>query len=165
MSKILDLQSMRLDGKARAAPLHLLRPYTQWRVKEYTTKAALRYMRDHVSKSGVFGTHTTRYPVRAEEMAGGSVYWCKRGVTMFRMPLHSIEATGFGWWILMEPVVIPVSSLKVGQVRGWRYLEDERRPDDWPDVKNHLLAEIQLEDELGAEYVGIDLAAGESLNG
>lgn len=126
--------------------LHLLRPYTGWKgVREYTTKAAIRHI--HVMPPGyeVFGTHTTRYPVRAGAMAGGSVYWCKRGITLFRMPLHAIEPSTFGWWILMEPKVIPVHPLTVGMVRGWRYLEHDRRPADNEGLREQLLLEIKME--------------------
>ena len=164
-SDVLDLSTMRPDAKAE--PLHLLRQYTGWRgVKEYSTKEAIRHIHCPPDPFFVFGTHTSRYPVRAEDMAGGSVYWCKRGVTMFRMPLHGIEASSYGWWILMEPVAIPVEPKTVGQVRGWRYLDDSRRPSDNPGLKEQLLAEIQLEDQLGpGAFVGIDLARGESMNG
>ena len=126
--------------------LHLLRTYTDWRgVKEYSTKEAIQHIHMPPEPYMVFGTHTRRYPVRAEDMTGGSVYWCKRGVTMFRMPLHAIESTDFGWWILMEPMVYPVHPLRVGQVRGWRYLEHERAPDDNEGLFEMLMTELEME--------------------
>lgn len=159
MSDVLLLNAM-LEADA-PPPLHLLRQYTGWRgVKEYSTKEAIRHIHCAPKPFFVFGTHTTRYPVRASDMVGGSVYWCKRGVTMFRMPLHGIDTSNYGWWILMEPIVIPVEPKTVGQVRGWRYLEDSRRPADKPGLKEQLLMEIEMDENCGPGYLGgIDMAA------
>jgi len=76
MDDILDLRTKnpppgRMKPGAAATPLHLLRTYTGWRgVKEYSTKEAIRHIHYPPDPFFVFGTHTSRYPVRAEDDPG-----------------------------------------------------------------------------------------------
>lgn len=113
-----------------SGPLHLLRPYTEWRVKEYTRDAAAAYVAELRRERGEFefGTLTSRRPTR--DLAGGSVYFCKGGVTLFRMPFLRLRPAGPSIWVLMRPEVYYVASRHVGMVRGWRYLLDADKPPD-----------------------------------
>ena len=116
-----------------SARLHLLRPYTGWDVEEYTRDAAAAYVATLRRERGDFdfGTLTRRAPaVRGVELLGGSVYFCKGGVTMFRMPFRKLDRRALGCWILMAPEIYFVASRHVGMVRGWRYLQPDDAPPD-----------------------------------
>ncbi|MYE01497.1 MAG: DUF1489 family protein [Alphaproteobacteria bacterium] len=115
-----------------SGPLHLLRPYTGWDVEEYTRDAAAAYVAELRRERGdfEFGTLTLRRPNRAEELVGGSVYFCKNGVTLFRMPFLRLHPSAYHVWVLMRPEVYYVASRHVGMVRGWRYLLDADKPPD-----------------------------------
>lgn len=125
-----------------SAPLHLLRPFARWtrRGKLVTAvDAAAEYVMD-VSASGrtEFFTATSRPLRRHSEMEGGSVYFVRSGVALFRMPfLRCEENSAMARFfqgkhlIVMRPELIRVQPHPpVGLVRGWRYIEDDRVPPD-----------------------------------
>lgn len=117
------------------APLHLLRPYTEWRVEEYTRDAAASYVAQLRRQNGdgmEFGTLTSRRPKRVMELTGGSVYFCKGGVTLFRLPFLRVQPIRgeSAFWVLMRPELYYVASIRVGMVRGWRHLEAGAAPPD-----------------------------------
>ena len=127
-----------------SAPLHLLRPMTQWHWKgrHLTTIEEAKSYVDHIAGLGFdrFYTATTRAPRRVDELKGGSVYFVRQGHTLFRMPLKAITddrktARQYGGEVLieMEPRLIRVEQKRVGFLRGWRYLEDRSKPADLPD--------------------------------
>ena len=110
--------------------LHLLRPFTGWR-SGTSLRAAEAYV-NTIRGGGYdkFYTTTARCPRRAAELEGGSVYFVRSGYTVFRMPFVEIEHQDGEYHIAMKPRLIRVEPLKVGFVRGWRYLERDRAPED-----------------------------------
>jgi len=78
---------------------------------------------------------TTRYcPKRAEEMAGGSLYWIHSGTIIGRSPILGFQENGEGkYWIRIEPRLIPVAPRAKRAHQGWRYLEDKDAPADLGD--------------------------------
>ncbi|MCY4471126.1 MAG: DUF1489 family protein [Thiotrichales bacterium] len=132
--------------------LHLLRGFVQWKDradKPIKTVDGAEDWVNHIAELGFdrFYTWTTRRPRRGAELAGGSVFFVggeRRAQTLFRMPFVD------GYVICMRPELIRVERLFVGQVRGWRYLEDA--PPDLPkrDVDEDLPEDLaQALDELG----------------
>ena len=123
--------------------LHLLRPLVPelWGHKAgmETVGEICDYIRDRAEQRGMLGTWTSRWPRRAEELHGGSVYFAHKKQTVFRLairrvvrnhsrmirpagpPLHRIE---------LGAVPVLVESRHVGMVRGWRYLEGDAVPPD-----------------------------------
>lgn len=75
---------------------------------------------------------TTRYlPKRAQEMAGGSLYWILSGVLIGRSPLLGFAEKPDGKiWIRLEPKLLPVEARPRRAHQGWRYLEDKDAPPD-----------------------------------
>lgn len=75
---------------------------------------------------------TTRYlPKRAEEMAGGSLYWIHGNILVGRSPILGFQKTPEGrYWIRLEPRLIGVYSRPKRAHQGWRYLEDMDAPSD-----------------------------------
>ena len=75
---------------------------------------------------------TTRYlPKRAEEMAGGSLYWILGGILVGRSPLLGFAEKPDGKiWIRLEPVLLPVEARPRRAHQGWRYLEEADAPPD-----------------------------------
>jgi hypothetical protein len=75
---------------------------------------------------------TTRYrPKRAEEMAGGSLYWIYNHTLVGRSPISGFAETGTGrWYVRLSPQLIPVRSIPKRAHQGWRYLENEDAPPD-----------------------------------
>ena len=127
-------------------PLHLLRGFVQWRNRD--TGKDIKTIEDaedwvkHIAELGFerFYTETTRRPVRADELKGGSVFFVggpKRNQALFRMPFVEVEeygGEGGMYGICMRPELIRVRQDFVGKVRGWRYLEDKDAPPDLPKV-------------------------------
>ena len=139
--------------------LHLLRPFTNWRCELTLEGAEERVASVAHGGHGVFGTPTRRCPKRIDALAGGSMYFCQKRHTLFRMPILDIQppdgktttskGAPYRWtWIWLEPRVIRVEQLFVGMVRGWRYLEssdtpmDLTLPDDIPEDIDSLLREV-----------------------
>lgn len=79
-----------------------------------------------------FYTGTARRIARADELVGGSVYFVRGGFTLFRMPFVEVERRSRYWWVAMRPEIVRVEALKVGFLRGRRYLEGDRAPKDLP---------------------------------
>jgi hypothetical protein len=75
---------------------------------------------------------TTRYlPKRADEMAGGSLYWILGGVFIGRSPLLGFaERPDRKIWIRLEPRLVPVEARPRRAHQGWRYLEEADAPRD-----------------------------------
>ncbi len=75
---------------------------------------------------------TTRYmPKRADEMAGGSLYWIFASTLIGRSPILGFMENGEGrYFIRLEPRLIPVISTPKRPHQGWRYLEDIVAPPD-----------------------------------
>ena len=127
-------------------PLHLLRgvpPNIDGEPVEL--EAFLRLCRLWESKGHVFGSWTRNCPRRLDELKGGSVYFVRKGQTMFRMPLIAVcsvaefcdpdpppkgyEAhTAF----VCDPALVTVGSHPVRFLRGWRYLKGDDAPPDLP---------------------------------
>lgn len=138
--------------------LHLLRPFARWtwRGKRLTTVGEageyVQAIRD--AGFGHFYTATFRRPTRERELQGGSVYFVKSGVALFRMPFIRIEdepdlAARFQgrYLIVMEPeLILVVSEPGVGFCRGWRYLQDRDKP---PDLQKGPTADVALLDQMG----------------
>lgn len=91
----------------------------------------------------VFGSWTRNKPRRASELDGGSVYFVRKGETLFRMPFLGLERVGdFApdaephylnhTAIVCAPRIVMVEAHKVRFLRGWRYLEEKDAPPDLP---------------------------------
>lgn len=78
---------------------------------------------------------TTRYlPKRADELAGGSLFWIHGGQIVGRSPILGFAETGTGrWWIRLEPRLIAVQPMPRRAHQGWRYLDDADAPADLDD--------------------------------
>lgn len=78
---------------------------------------------------------TTRYcPRRADEMAGGSLYWIHTGAIIGRSPILGFMENGQGrYWIRIAADLIPVVPRAKRAHQGWRYLEDKDAPPDLGD--------------------------------
>ena len=114
-------------------PVHLLRPFVRWPLAAPTLPAVTAYVEERRRRGGVIGTWTARHPRRAEELAGGSVFFVRSGRTLFRLGIEDIAVTRTGMTrIAMTPFVYPVVAKRVGMVRGWRYLEERDAPADLP---------------------------------
>ena len=115
------------------APLHLLRPFTGWS-SGTSVKAAEQWIAELAAESpgGYFYTETARPPKRHKELSnGGSVYFVKKGLTVFRMPIRGFEESPGGTTaILMGRELIRVEPKRVGFLRGWRYLSAADAPQD-----------------------------------
>lgn len=105
--------------------------------------------------------HTTRMvPKRAEELLdGGSLYWVIKGQLCARQRLLAIrpftDSQGISRCnLIVEPVVVPVSSRPCRPFQGWRYLEAGAAPPDladeaegaasMPEHMRHALRELCL---------------------
>lgn len=109
--------------------LHLLRPFTEWQSGP-TVEAAAEWI-ESLPDDGHFSTTTSRCPKRVRQLERGSVYFCRSGHTLFRMPFVGVQPTMFGEFdILMRCELIRVEPKHVGMVRGWRYLRDDVKPAD-----------------------------------
>lgn len=75
---------------------------------------------------------TTRYmPKRAEEMAGGSLYWISQHRFGLRQPLVGFsELDGGRIGIVLAPLLIEVEPRPRRAHQGWRYLSAEDAPKD-----------------------------------
>lgn len=124
-----------------SGPLHLLRPFArwQWRKRRLTTVEQAEEYVEYIASLGFgeFDTSTARRPMRMVADGGGSVYFVKAGITLFRMPFLQVEGdseqapTYLGrHLVIMEPRLIRVEPMRVGFVRGWRYLADDAKPAD-----------------------------------
>ncbi len=125
--------------------LHLLRPFSGWADRSAearrlhgaagrpirTTLEALRYV-DGLAERGItqIYTPTRRFPRRRAELMGGSMIFCRRGSTLFRMPIAGIRSQYGDCRIYLEARVIPVELRQVGFLRGWRYADDVDVPAD-----------------------------------
>lgn len=144
--------------------LHLLRPFARWRWKLNgkwvpidTVDDAVKYSRK-VQQLGFeeFLTATARIPTRHEELRGGSIYFVRKGVALFRMPFLRVEerserAAEFQGkhLIVVRPEVIRTADKpRVGFCRGWRYATASQVPPDLterqidealpPDLADHI---------------------------
>ena len=107
-----------------------------------TPEAFVRLVRQWARDPGTLGgTWTRRRPKRADELAGGSVYFVAKGWTLFRAPFAGIERIADftpdpdpewadAWAILYEPRPVMVESRRVYRLQGWRYLTPEDAPPD-----------------------------------
>ena len=141
--------------------LHLLRPMTEWNWKgrHLTTIQEAKSYVDEIAAQGwdQFYTATTRAPRRVEELLdGGSVYFVRGGLTLFRMPLIAIDdqrtdvARRYLGTVLivMEPRLIAVEQRRIGFLRGWRYMKDEDKPPDLPPIE---IAEVDMPPDMVAD--------------
>ena len=139
---------------AKKNQLHLLRGFTQWRSGKHLKDAEAYVERVRAAGYDVFYTWTKRRPKRADELKGGSVYFCRSGFTLFRMPFKRLVPIDGGFRIEMKPEIIRVEAKRVGMVRGWRYLEGDVAPADTPYKPDtepedaRIAAEKQFEQEL-----------------
>lgn len=96
---------------------------------------------------------TTRYrPKRAEEMAGGSLYWIIAHRIVARSPiLRFDEAEGGKTDIVIEARTIPVLARPRRAHQGWRYLDAADAPADLSEAGEGAAAmPADLRDELSA---------------
>ena len=79
---------------------------------------------------------TTRYlPKRADEMAGGSLFWILKHQLVARSPILGFgEAEGGRVAISLGPDLILVHPRGKRAHQGWRYLADEDAPKDLTDA-------------------------------
>jgi len=110
-------------------------------------EAFKRLVRRWANEPGtVFGSWTRNAPRRADELAGGSVYFVHKGETLFRMPFLGIEAVrDFSpdaparfqnhVAIVCAPQLVMVHRWPIRFLRGWRYLRPEDAPPDLPAVE------------------------------
>ena len=123
--------------------LHLLRPFARWQRRDANGRRfdikTVDQAEEWVAQIAGLGfdrftTWTARAPARADELNGGSVYFCRAGRTLFRMPWGGLEYEDRHrvWAILMRPEIVRVEAMRVGMVRGWRYLEGRNPPADRP---------------------------------
>lgn len=79
---------------------------------------------------------TTRYlPKRAEEIAGGSLFWILKHQLVGRSPILGFgEAEGNRVAIHLEPRLILVQARPKRAHQGWRYLEGADAPPDLDDA-------------------------------
>jgi hypothetical protein len=93
---------------------------------------------------------TRRRPKRAEELAGGSVYWILRGSIRARQPIrafiHSSDEDGrYLGLLLLEPDLIETRPVEHKGFQGWRYLDPADAPPDHGEDEPpaEMLAELQ----------------------
>ena len=125
-----------------SSQLHLLRGFVQWTDRRtgapIKTIAAAQSWVEYIAGRGYskFYTETSRRIRRADELAGGSVFFVgRRGseyLALFRMPLLDVEEGADSWYICMRPQIVLVQPRSVGWVRGWRYLAAADAPPDLP---------------------------------
>lgn len=77
---------------------------------------------------------STRYmPKRADELAGGSLYWISQHRFGLRQPLLGFsELEGGRCGIVLAPTLIEVEPRPRRAHQGWRYLRGEDAPRDLP---------------------------------
>lgn len=99
---------------------------------------------------------TTRYrPKRAEEIAGGSLYWIIAHRIVARSPiLRFAEAEGGKTDIVIEARAIPVLAKPKRAHQGWRYLAGEDAPPDLAEIGGGTEA---MPDDLLNELGGLGL--------
>ncbi|MEM6908314.1 MAG: DUF1489 domain-containing protein [Pseudomonadota bacterium] len=75
---------------------------------------------------------TTRYlPKRHKEMVGGSLYWILNHALVARSEIIGFTETADGRWdINLEPVLIRVHPQPKRAHQGWRYLTEDKAPQD-----------------------------------
>lgn len=93
---------------------------------------SLPILQERLATRGDEARLTTRYrPKRAEELAGGSLYWIIGNRLAARSPIMGFEdAEGGRTNIVIAAVAIPVSPVPRRVHQGWRYLEDGDAPSD-----------------------------------
>ena len=81
---------------------------------------------------------TTRYrPKRADEMAGGSLYWIVNHMLAARSTILGFEDAPDGrTYIMLDPHLRPVTPHPKRAHQGWRYLEGKNAPADLADWDN-----------------------------
>lgn len=79
---------------------------------------------------------TTRYlPKRADELAGGSLYWIHGGALVGRSPLLGFAPKPDGkYWIRLAPRLIATIPVARRAHQGWRYLNPDDAPADLADA-------------------------------
>ena len=96
---------------------------------------SLDYLRERITARGAEPggmVITTRYlPKRADEMAGGSLFWILKHQLVGRSPILRFgEAEGGRVAIHLGPELILVQPRAKRAHQGWRYLEDDTAPRD-----------------------------------
>lgn len=98
----------------------------------------------------------TRFaPKRADELAGGSLYWIVKHTIAARQTILDIEMVGTGrgsrCHIHLAPEVVPVLAAPLRAHQGWRYLEAAHVPPDLANVDGDVGAlPVKLMRELRA---------------
>lgn len=84
--------------------------------------------------------HVTRMRPRreAEVLAGGSLYWVIRGITLVRQRILALEAVEDGevrrCALALDPALVRVEPRPRAPFQGWRYLEAKDAPPDLPEA-------------------------------
>ena len=99
--------------------------------------------------------HRTRsFPRRAEEiLAGGSLYWVIKGQVRARQRIERLDEVeteeGRRCGIVLDPTVVRVVPRPHRAFQGWRYLEEEKAPQDLYEAGGDIDADMP--DEMQAE--------------
>lgn len=93
---------------------------------------SLSVLQKRLAARGEEARLTTRYrPKRADEMAGGSLYWIIGNQLVARSPIAAFEdAEGGRTNIVIAATAIPVCRVPRRVHQGWRYLEEADAPTD-----------------------------------
>ena len=93
-----------------------------------------RLERHAATQQGEARLLTRNLPRRAEELAGGSLYWIYAHTLVARSPLLGFARAEDGRWaIRLEPRLIATVPTPRRAHQGWRYLAQEDAPADLPE--------------------------------
>ena len=115
--------------------------------------SSLAVLEARLAARGAEARLTTRYrPKRAEEIAGGSLYWIIAHRIVARSPiLRFDEAEGGRTDIVIAAQAITVMARPRRAHQGWRYLDGADAPPDLADAGEGAAAmPVELRDELSA---------------
>lgn len=122
-------------------------------LEQYRADQARRAAAEGVEPTSI---HRTRsFPRRAEEiLSGGSLYWVIKGQVSARQRIVRLDEveTGEGrprCGIVLDPAVVRVVPRPQRAFQGWRYLEEDKAPQDLYEAGGDIDADMP--DEMQAE--------------
>jgi hypothetical protein len=129
--------------------LHLLKTALAVRSLDGLRRLQRRWTQHHEGAPVVVSA-TRRRPKRADELAGGSVYWVVRGSIRARQAIrgfvHSSDEDGrYRGLLLLDPTLVETRPQEHKEFQGWRYLAVEDAPPDHAEDEPpaEMLAELQ----------------------